>query len=321
MTTINDRILLGVALMLGFCATAPLIDVASKLAAQTLPVGQITVARFAVQAALMTPFVLFYRLSWRMSPRVLGLTFLRALVSILATYSFVAAVQVMPIANALAIAFVEPFIILFLGWMLFGEQVGPRRFGASVAGFIGALLIIQPSFSTFGPVALFPLMTALCFALYILITRRLSRLQHPVAMQSHTAFAALVLSVPVLWLADGSGITQLDPVMPRGVEWLWLFGVGLAAAVSHMFMTYALRFAPSATLAPLHYSEMISAVAFGYLIFGDFPDALTWAGIGVIVGSGLYIIHRERINARPDPAPAAPPPDAGAATSPASGAR
>jgi drug/metabolite transporter (DMT)-like permease len=63
-------------------------------------------------------------------------------------------------------------------------------------------------------------------------------------------------------------------------------------------MTYALRFAPSATLAPLHYLEIVAAVALGYLVFGDFPNAMTWAGIAVIVGSGLYIIHRERITAR-----------------------
>jgi drug/metabolite transporter (DMT)-like permease len=63
-------------------------------------------------------------------------------------------------------------------------------------------------------------------------------------------------------------------------------------------MTYALKFAPSATLAPLHYLEIVAAVALGYAVFGDFPNALTWAGIGVIVASGLYLIHRERINAR-----------------------
>jgi drug/metabolite transporter (DMT)-like permease len=86
--------------------------------------------------------------------------------------------------------------------------------------------------------------------------------------------------------------------MPAGLNWLWLFGVGFWAAVSHMCMTYALKFAPSATLAPLHYSEIIAAVALGYLIFDDFPNLLTWAGIAVITGSGLYIIHRERLSAR-----------------------
>ena len=87
----------------------------------------------------------------------------------------------------------------------------------------------------------------------------------------------------------------LDPVWPQGIFWLWLVGVGVAAAVSHMFITYALQYAPSSTLAPLHYLEIVSAVALGYLVFGDFPDAMTWAGIVVICASGLYVIYRERV--------------------------
>lgn len=99
-------------------------------------------------------------------------------------------------------------------------------------------------------------------------------------------------------LADGTGIPSLDPIWPQGWNWLWLFMVGFWAAVSHMCMTYALKFAPSATLAPLHYFEIVTAVILGYLIFDDFPNPLTFAGIAVIVASGLYIIHRERLAAR-----------------------
>lgn len=294
----NDRILPGVALMLAFCLIAPLLDVASKLAAQTIPVGQITGARFVIQGALMLPVALAMRLPFRMSRRALWLTFIRTVFLILSTYSFVAALQFMPIADALAIVFIEPFIILILGHFLFGDEVGPRRIWASVVGFGGSLLVIQPSLMAFGLVALFPLGTALFFALYMLTTRQLSDEMHPVAMQFQTSLIGSLICVPLLWLFDGSGIANLDPVMPQGWAWLWLFGVGFWAAVSHMCMTYALKFAPSATLAPLHYLELVSAVALGYLVFGDFPNLLTWAGIAVIVGSGLYIIHRERLSAR-----------------------
>jgi len=294
----KDRVLPGVALMIGFCLIAPLIDVASKLASAEVPVGQVTLARFVVQAALMAPLMLLYRLPWGMSAAVAWLVFWRALVSILSTYTFVAAVQVMPIADALAIAFVEPFIILLVGKLVYGEAVGPRRLMAAVSGFCGALLVIQPSFAAFGLLALFPLGTALFFALYILMTRQLSRHMHPVAMQTHTATFATLMLGPVIWLAEGSGIVSLDPVLPQGIFWGWLFGVGLAATVSHMFITYALRFAPSSTLAPLHYLEIVSAVALGYLVFGDFPNWMAWAGICVIAGSGLYVIYRERLAAR-----------------------
>lgn len=306
--TQTDRILPGVALMIGFCVIAPLIDVASKLAAQQVPVGVVTLGRYIVQGALMLPIVLAMRLGLGMTRRAFWLTAIRALVSILATYCFVAAVRVMPIADALAIAFVEPFVILLIGAVWLKEQVGPRRLGAAAVGFVGALFVIQPSFSVFGVVALFPLGTAVSFALYMLVTRELSRHMHPVTMQFHTALFAVVLCLPMLAVGDRLGEPSLALVVPVGIDLLWVFCVGFAATVSHMAMTYALKFAPSSTLAPLHYLEMVTATLFGYLVFGDFPNVLTWIGIAIIVASGLYVIHRERVVARRDrhrPGPAA----------------
>ena len=294
----QDRILPGILLMLGFCIIAPLIDVASKLAAQAVPVGTVTLGRYVAQLALMVPIVALLGHPWGMSRRALGLAFARAAVSVLATYSFVAAVQHMPIADALAIAFVEPFVILFIGRFVMNEEVGPRRIGASVVGFIGALFVIQPSFAVFGVVALYPLGTAGGFALYILLTRALSRHMHPVPMNLHTAWAAIVILIPILALGGQVDLGQMRFEAPEGIFWLWCFCVGLASTVSHMSMSYALKYAPSSTLAPLHYFEMLTATLFGYLVFGDFPNALTWVGIGIITASGLYIIHRERLAAK-----------------------
>lgn len=308
---IKDPTLRGIALMLAFCVLAPMLDAASKLATQTIPVGQITAARFVVQLAIMLPIVLAMRASLRITARAGWLIAIRAVFLILSTYGFVAAVTVMPIADALAIVFVEPFILLILGHLIFGDHIGPRRIAASVVGFLGALLVIQPSLSAFGWVALYPLLTAFTFSGYMLITRAIAAHLDPVAQQMHTSIAGSLICVPVLLLADGSGIPTLDPVMPQGWAWLWLFGVGFWAAVSHMCMTLALKFAPASTLAPIHYLEIVTAVILGYMIFGDFPNALTWAGIAIIVGSGLYIIQRERAIAAtagtaPNP-PALPP--------------
>lgn len=161
----SDRVFVGIALMLGFCVVAPLIDVASKLATQAVPVGTVTLEPFVVQGLLMAPIVALMGIGWGLSGRALRLMAARALASILATYCFVAAVQVMPIADALAIAFVEPFVILLIGHFVLREEVSLRRLGAATVGFIGALFVIQPSFSQFGAVAIFPLGTAVAFAL------------------------------------------------------------------------------------------------------------------------------------------------------------
>ena len=294
----TDRTLAGVALMLGFCLFAPMLDVAAKLAADTVPVGQITAARFVVQAALMAPAVWLMGLTFRVPRRHWPALAARAALLLISTFCFIAAIRVMPLADALAIVFIEPFIVLLVGKFYLGEDVGPRRVGAALVGFVGVLFVIQPSFAAFGAVALYPLGTAIGFAFYILVTRGLSRHVHPVALQFHTGFIATFFCLPVMIFAEGSGSALLDPVWPEGVAWLWLFGVGFFAALSHMMMTYALSFAPSATLAPLQYLELPVAAFLGYVVFRDFPNALTLVGIAIIMGAGLYMIHRERVTAR-----------------------
>ena len=297
-TPSTDRILAGVALMLGFCVTAPLLDVAAKLASDSVPVGQITTARFLVQCVLMAPFVWIMGVSLHVAQGQWLALVSRAALLLASTFCFIAAIRVMPLADALAIVFLAPFIVLLVGKFYLGEDVGPRRVGAAMVGFVGVLCVIQPSFAAFGAVALFPLGAAVGFAFYILVTRGLSRRMHPVALQFHTGLIASLLCLPVMILAEGTDSAMLDPVWPQGINWLWLFGVGFFATLSHMMMTYALSLAPSATLAPLQYLELPVATLLGYLVFRDFPNAMALTGIAIIIGAGLYMIHRERVTAR-----------------------
>ena len=296
-----DRILPGIGLMLAFCIVAPLIDVASKMAVQTVSAGTVTLARFAVQAALMTPLVLAMGLPARLDRHMAKLTLLRALAATSSSFFFIAAVRVMPIADTLAIAFVSPFLLLLMGRFILKEKVGPRRLAACVVGFGGTMLVIQPSFARFGATALLPVASAFGYALYMLVTRHLSRMQHPVTMQFHTALFAALLCLPVLAVGLAADVEAIRPVLPEGTVWLSCICVGAVGAVSHMLMTYALSFAPSSTLAPLGYLEIVSATLFGFLFFGDFPAGLTWTGIAIIVASGLYVIHGEHVAIRSAP--------------------
>jgi len=218
--------------MLGFCITAPLLDVAAKLASSSVPVGQITAARFVVQCVLMTPFIWILGLSLRVARKQWLPMMMRALLLLVATFCFITAIRVMPLADALAIVFVAPFIVLLVGKFYLGEDVGPRRIGACIVGFVGVLFVIQPSFAAFGAVALIPLGTAVAFAFYILVTRGLSRQIHPVALQFHTGLIASLVCIPVLMLFQGSASEFLDPVWPKGIAWLWLFGAGFFATVT-----------------------------------------------------------------------------------------
>lgn len=289
-----DRTLLGILCMIGFATIAPVMDAFAKATPAYIPVMQILAFRFGIQFLSLLPMAAGLRLMHRPALRECGLHLIRALLIVVATGLFFAAIRDMPIANALAIFFVAPFIITILGGTILGEDVGPRRLIACAIGFCGALLVIQPSFEDLGLVALYPLGTALCFAFYMIMTRQMATRIHPIALQSYTAGAACLIILPLLVLYDGSGSALLDPAMPHGLAVWTLLGVGVVSTISHLFISFALRLAPAATIAPLQYLEIVAATALGYWVFNDFPDMLTWAGITIIVGSGLYVFMRER---------------------------
>ena len=299
-----DRPLLGILLMVGFAILAPGMDAFAKLAAATIPVGQTLAFRFVIQTLLLMPLALLLGVLCVPDRRALALHFARAALILIATGAFFTALSVMPIADAIAIFFVEPFILTLLGAAFLGERIGWRRILACGIGFAGALLVIRPSFSAFGAVAVLPLGTAVCFAFYMVLTRRMAQSLHPVALQAWTALAASVLILPVLLIFQGSNVAPFDPVMPQGRAWFFLAGVGVIASVSHLMVSGALKFAPAATIAPLQYLEIIGATALGFVIFRDLPDAQTFLGILIIIASGLFVFLRERRMSRlPTPPP------------------
>ncbi|WP_425098881.1 DMT family transporter [Tropicibacter sp. S64] len=285
---------LGILFMLAFCILAPMMDSFAKATPHEVPVSQILAARFTIQVVLLYPVALIAGLAMGVTLRDSGLHLARAAALLASTACFFTAIRAMPIADAIAIFFVEPFILTLLGALFLGEPVGWRRVAASAVGFSGALLVIRPSFSDLGAVAFLPLGTAFLFAIYMLLTRAMSQRLNPIVLQAHTALAASIMIVPPLWIMDGSGVALMDPVWPEGKAVWTLAGLGIVATLSHLMLTKALRLAPAGLVAPLQYLEIVGAAVIGYFAFGDFPTPLTFVGIGIIVASGLYIIHRER---------------------------
>lgn len=297
---------LGILFMLAFCAIAPVMDAFAKATPAEIPVTQILVARFGIQVVLLYPIVMLMRLPHGMTLRDSAFHAVRALALILATYCFFTALRFMPLADAIAIFFVSPFIVSLMGAVFLGETIGWRRITASLVGFAGALLVIRPSFVDLGAVALLPLATAVLFSCYMLLTRAMSQKSHPLVLQAHTALAATVLTLPPILLADGSGITLLDPVWPTGFALVTLTGVGVIATISHVCLTFSLRMAPASLVSSLQYFEIVGATIVGYIAFGDLPTPLTVLGIAIIVASGLYTIARERrLEREAQPAPPA----------------
>ncbi|MFW2542111.1 DMT family transporter [Primorskyibacter sp. 2E107] len=306
MSSPQNQTTLGILFMLAFCTLAPMMDAMAKATPHEVPIAQVLAARFSIQVVLLYPVALLAGLSVAVSRGDIGLHLARAAALLTATGCFFTALRFMPIADAISIFFVEPFILTLMGAVFLGEPIGWRRVAAAAVGFGGALLVIRPSFSDLGPVALLPLCTAFLFAIYMLLTRSMSQRVDPIVLQAHTALAASAMIIPPLLLMDGSGSALLDPIWPEGKALWTLTGLGVIATASHLMLTKALRLAPAGVIAPLQYLEIVGATVIGYLAFGDFPTPLTWVGIAIIVGSGLYIIQRERRLERDLQAPAPP---------------
>jgi len=284
----------GLLLMLLAMLAAPLIDIFSKLATDSTSPTMITAARFVFQALFMLPIVLWHGLwrnfSWRMS----GYHAIRAAIITVSMICFVATLAVMPVADAIAIFFVEPIILTILASIFLGETIGWRRYTACGVGFIGAMIVIRPSFEEVGLIAALPVITAFCVAVFALMTRALAPRENPWAMQFQMSVWGIPICALLLLAGDLTDIGFLASSLPDLTVSLWLVGVGFFAALSGILAVYAYRVAPASVLAPLQYFEIVSATLFGWLVFGDFPDAVKWLGISIIVGSGLYIIWRER---------------------------
>lgn len=285
---------MGLVLMFIAVIVSPVIDIFSKLAAVTIPPIEVTVARFILQCLFALP-MMAWRGSWGdWSWRHSWVHAVRGGILMLSMISFVTTLQVMEVADAIAIFFVEPIFLTILSSIFLKETIGWRRYTACGVGFLGALLIIQPSFQEVGPVALLPIVTALCIAIYAMLTRVVSHREEAWSMQFKTGLWGFLFSVIVMISGNFAGVESLRPVMPEIVPFLHLLGVGLSAALSGILSVYAYRAVPASTLAPLQYFEIVSATVLGWLVFDNFPNLLKWVGILIIIASGLYIIWRER---------------------------
>ena len=301
-----DRPLLGVVLMLAFCIVIPVSDGIAKLATDSLPVLQIVAMRFVLGSLLILPVIWATGRSLRLPPGTLGPAVARTACHVAAFVALLAALVHLPLAETMAIVFVQPFLMLLLGWALMNETVGPRRLAACVGGFAGTLMVIQPSFAQAGWVVVLPLFTAVGFTGFMLFTRRIAKACDPLSLQAVSGLLALPMLLPFLVLGPLVGLPDLAPVWPDGRGWALMWAIAGFATVAHLLMTLALRLAPAATLAPIQYMELPVTVVVGWWMFRDFPDGLALSGIAVICAAGLYMVHRERQISRAGPGPSAP---------------
>ncbi len=217
-----------------------------------------------------------------------GLQILRSILPFGATVFFFSSLQVMQLAEAVAIFEIAPLLITALAFLFLGEKIGPRRWAGVALGFLGALIIIRPGTEVFSLASLMPMAAALCFAGYAVATRLLNAGESP-----WTSF---------LWTAViGAGLATL--LLPFGwstPSWkdaLVMSVFGILGGVGQLLMIMALRHAPASVVAPFNYTGLVYSAFWGFVVFSELPDGWTWAGAAVIVSSGLYVWWRERVRA------------------------
>jgi len=275
----------AILLLLGALTLLPIMDGCAKLLSETLSVYEITWARYFFHWVILLP-ILFARYSWRtFTPAKMTMQLARSTILLLGTTLFFFGLSYMPVADTLALFFISPLVATLLSALLLKEKVGPRRLGAVIVGFIGALIILRPGIGVFRWPALFSLGSGLCYGFYAIATRKLAGTAPPLVTAGFTALVGAVvmsLSAPLYW------------VTPSLFQLAIMVLIGLIAAVGHYLVILSYERAQASLLAPFAYYEIVMAVVVGYVMFGDLPDPWTWVGIAVLAASGIYISLRER---------------------------
>ena len=274
----------AIVLNLSAWVLLPFMDAIAKYLSSELSFFQITWARYFFTVFWTLPLMyIFFRSNLKFSENP-KLQIIRGLTLFFANICFFYSISIIPMAKALTLAFVAPLITTALSPFFLKEKVGFKRWGAVLVGFVGSLIVIRPGYLDFNLATLAGLGTGFFYGIYLIITRKLHSTDSPLLTLLLTGVVGAIIAsffVPFVW------------VNPTTTQWFWLGLMGIFACLGHICLIYSLKFADASKLAPFGYFEIIPNIILGYLIFNDFPDTWTFAGLTVICLSGYYVLRRE----------------------------
>jgi drug/metabolite transporter (DMT)-like permease len=284
----SRRTVAGIGLMVLAILLFTVMDTLGKDLTARYPVPQVVWARYFFQFALMLLLIPRVGLGDLVRTARPGTHLVRGLLLAASTICLIGAISFVPLADAYAITFTAPLLVTVFSIPLLGERVRWRRWSAVLAGFAGVLIVIRPGFGATHWALALPLITALGFALYQILTRKVSAVpgESSLAMLFYLACVGTAIMsalVPFFW----------QSVAP--IDWLSMLAMGALGGVGHLILIRALKIAPASLLAPFVYSQIVWALLLGYLVFGDVPDRWMLVGCAVIVASGLYVFYREAV--------------------------
>ena len=259
-------------------------DTCAKYLVGIYPTMQVVWARYFFQVLILT-IALAPQLKSLLTTQSLPFQLMRSLFLLGATLCFFSGLRTLQVAEAGAIMFTAPLILTALAPLVLKEKVGVRRMLSVLVGFAGALIIIRPGMGTFAAGAFWVLAAAVCYACYQLSTRALSHQDSVLTTLFYSALlGGLIMSV----------VVPFDFHQPDLAGWTVMAAAGLFGTLGHFCMIKAFTHAEASKIAPYSYTNLVWASLIGFLFFGTLPDFWTYVGAAIIIGSGLYIQHRER---------------------------
>lgn len=215
-----------------------------------------------------------------------ALHILRTLIILGVTFMFFLAVRLMPLAEATTLSLMSPLFITALSFPILGERVGPRRWIAVVFGFVGVTVMLRPGAGVFHWAALLPLGTAAFAAIYHITTRILHRVDNPLITLNYTATLNTVITsiaLPFAWTT------------PDVLVWILLASLGVLGTCAHFLLIRAFSLAPPSLVSPFIYTQLVTSMGLGVVVFGELPDVWMLCGAGIITACGIYTLYREQV--------------------------
>jgi drug/metabolite transporter (DMT)-like permease len=303
MTKPEERRLLAALLITSGIGIASAQDAIVKSVAHSMPVYEALLIRGAVGAPILAVWLALTDGFKSFITPLFGRLVLRGFILSSAYIAFLLAIAAMPIANAVAIYFTMPFFVATLAGPFLGESVPVYRWLAMSSAFIGVLIMVRPGVGVFEPASLLALYSAFGYAVGQMMGRRYSQSVPPITMSNVQNAVYLVVAATMFFVFNGAGweltghkslaFLSRPAVVPTLTEFLLLSLMGALAAVASVLFTFAYKFAQSNFVAPFEYTAMIWAVFYGLVLFGDFPDAMTWVGMAVVIAAGLWMMWRD----------------------------
>ena len=309
MIALQNRKLTGILLALGGALTLSMNDLAIKALSGTYALHQVILIRALIGIVLVLVVIrasgtgfaqLWTRRPWE--------HLFRVALTMVSNVTYFLGLAALPLADAVATAFVAPLFVTLMSAVLLGEKVGWHRWGAVVVGMVGVLVMVRPGSGMIQPASILVLISALCYAGTHMMTRRMRDTESAMTLAFFVQAGFIVVSATMgLIVGDGhlAGSSNVSLaflfrpwIIPAATD-LWAFALtGFAVGIGGMMMSQAYRTNEAALVAPFEYAGMPMAIFWGVVVFGTWPDHTAWLGIALICGAGLYTLWRETMHRR-----------------------